>query len=212
MKIRTAVLAAAVLTASVGVTAASAAPKKKLPPPVCNLLVDDKSDAFPVQDASLDVHSADIASDSKKITTVIRLAGSPDGVSPTSPSGRTYHIEFFGQGGADPVFMSYIVSPNASAATYGYYDPATGINSGIGSATVKVSGSTISMTAPVGAFSPYGKFKPGAKITGLAVTTGRMVGAYVDSGAYAYNSPVADSAEGGKVYTAGSRSCVKVGG
>lgn len=212
MKIRTAVLAAVVLATGAGVPAASAAPKKKLPPPVCNLLVDDKGDTIPVADNALDVLSADIASDSKKITTVIRLGGSPDGVNPTSPTGRTYHIEFFGQGGANPVFMSYIVAPNASAATYGHFDPATGINTGDGQATVKVSGNNIFMTAPVGSFSSYGKFKPGSKITGLSVTIGRMVGAYVDEGTYLYNSPIADDAEGGKVYTAGARSCVKVGG
>lgn len=212
MKIRTAALAAVVVTAAVGVPAATAAPKKKTPPPVCNLLVDDKGDELPVPDASLDVLSADIASDTKKITGVIRLAGSPTGVDPLAPSGRTYHLEFTGQGGANPVFLSYLLAPNASSATYGYYDPATRINTGIAEAAVKIVGNNIYMTAPVGAFSPYGKFKSGAKISGLSVQTGRMVGAYVDAGTYAYNSPIADSAEGAKVYTAGARSCVKVGG
>ena len=212
MKIRTAVFAAVVVTASVGVSAASAAPKKKLPPPVCNLLVDDKGDELPAPNGSLDVVSADIASDTKKITGVIRLAGAPTAVDPTAPTGKTYHLEFIGQGGTDPVFLSYLVTPTASNATYGYYDPTTRINTGIGQAQLKIVGNTIYMTAPIGAFSPYGKFKVGSKITGLSVQNGRMVGAYVDSGTYAYNSPVADSAEGGKVYTAGARSCVKVGG
>lgn len=209
MKIRTAALAALFIAASVGVGSAQAA---KLPKPVCNLLVDDKGDELPAPNGSLDVLSADIASDSKKITGVIRLAAAPQGVDPLAPTGKTYHLEFVGQGGADPVFLSYLVTPTAANATYGYYDPTTRINTGLGQATVKIVGNAIYMTAPVGAFSPYGKFKPGAKITGLSVQNGRMVGAYVDSGTYAYNSPVADSAEGGKVYTAGSRSCVKVGG
>jgi hypothetical protein len=187
----------------------------KKPKPVCNLLVDDKGDAgfaAPANDPSLDVLSADIASDGKKITGAIRLAGAPSGVDPLAPSGRTYHLEFYGQGGANPVFLSYLVTPTAASGTYGYYDPVTTVNTGIAEATSKVVGNTIYLTAPIGAFAPYGKFKPGSKITGLSVTNGRMVGAYVDSGTYLYNSPVADSAEGGKVYTAGSLSCVKVGG
>lgn len=209
MKIRTALFAAVLVSAALGVPAAQAA---KAPKPVCNLLVDDKGDAIPATSTSLDVLSADLASDSKKITGVIRLGGDPKALDPTAPTGRTYQLQFVGQGGANHVFMSYLVTPTASSATYGYYDETTGINTGIAEATLKVVGNNVYMTAPVGAFGSYGKFKPGAKITGLEVHAGRMVGAYVDSGTYAYNSPEADGATGGKVYTAGARSCVKVGG
>src|SRR3712207_6804956 len=100
MKIRLAALAALPLVVGV-VGTADAAVKK--PKPVCNLLVDEKGDAIPVNSAGLDIVSADIASDGRKITGVIRLAGPASALDPTAPSGRTYHLEFFGQGGADPV-------------------------------------------------------------------------------------------------------------
>ena len=208
MKIRLAAVAVLPLVAAVAGTADAAAKKPK---PVCNLLVDAKGDAIPVNSAGLDVVSADIATDGKKITGVIRLAGPANTVDPTAPTGRTYHMEFFGQGASDPVFLSLLIAPNATAATYGHYDPATGINTGDGEASYKFVGNEIRMTTSIGSFSSYGKFKNGSKITGLSVTNGRMVGAYVQSGFYAYNSPSADSAEGGKTYIAGTKSCVKPG-
>jgi hypothetical protein len=215
MNIRLAALAALPLVVGVIGTADAAAPKK--PKPVCNLLVDDKGDAGlgPVAAANapgLDVVSADIATDGKKLTGVIRLAGPASAaLDPTAPSGRTYHMEFFGQGGDNPVFLSLMIAPNATAAQFGHFDPATGINTGDGEATFKLVGNEIRMTTSLGNYGSYGKFKNGSKITGLSVTTGRMVGAYVQPGLYGYNSPTADTAEGGKVYVAGSPSCVKPG-
>ena len=213
MNLRTAVLVAAATTLALGAVApATAAPKKKkVAPPVCNLVLDDKGDV-PAPDGALDVVSADVASDGRKITGVIRLAGDPDGTSPTSPTGRTYNLQFSGQSATREVFLGFLYSPTAQAGTYGYHDEATGINNGLGTSTVKIVGNDLYMTVPVSVFAEYGKFKVGNRITGFSVTTGRMVGAYASSTAYAYNSLAGDTASGAKAYTVGARSCVKVGG
>lgn len=180
--------------------------------PVCNLVVDDSGDSAPAPDGSLDIKSADIASDSKKISAVIRLDGVPSGVDPAAPNGRVYTVQFTGQGGENHVFLTYVVTPAAAEAVYGHYDPSTNINSGDGAATFKVVGNTVVLTTSIGNFSAYGKFKPKAKITGIEVLVGRMMGAYVNSGLYGYNTQVADQASGSKSYVAGTRSCLKVGG
>ena len=211
MTLRSAALVAAVATLAIGVPAATAAPKKKAPPPVCNLVVDDKGDET-VPDPTLDVLSADIASDARKITGVIRLSGDPDSTSPTSPTGRTYNLMFSGTKPTNPVFFAFILGPTAQAATYGFRNTTTNVNEGVGEATVKIVGNDIYMTAPLSAFAPYGKFKPGNKITGLTAATGRMLGAFASSSVYAYNSVAGDATSEGRTYTAGTRSCVKVGG
>lgn len=210
MSVRIAALAAVVAVAALGAPTASAATKKKLPPPVCNLVVDDKGEA--TSDGPLDILSADIATDAKKLTGVIRLAGDPDGAGVTSPTGRIYHLKFSGASPSTNVFLSFIYSPTGQAATYGFYNGTTMINEGLGAATLKIVGNDIYMTVPHSVYSAYGKFKPGSKITGISATTGRMAGVFVNTEAYAYNSLAGDSAPEGKPYTSGARSCVRVGG
>ncbi|HVF05528.1 MAG TPA: hypothetical protein VNA20_11870 [Frankiaceae bacterium] len=210
MTIRTAAVAAVVATIAVGAPAASAAPKKKLPPPVCNLVVDDKGE--PTSDGPLDILSADIATDSKKLTGVIRVAGDPDAAGPTSPTGRIYHLSFSGASPSTNVFLSFIYAPTGQAATYGFFNKTTMVNEGVGAATLKIVGNDIYMTVPHSVYSAYGKFKPGNKITGLTASTGRMAGVFVSTDAYAYNPVTGDNAPEGKAYTSGARSCVRVGG
>src|SRR5687768_14584060 len=88
------------MAATVGV--AGAAPAK--PKPVCNLVQDAKDDTFAAryqetagaygpQESSLDIVSADLASDAKTLTGVLRvqsLAAAPA----TSPGGASYDINF----------------------------------------------------------------------------------------------------------------------
>jgi hypothetical protein len=206
-------IAAGVALALVAPLAGSAEAKSKPAPAVCNLVKDDKADEKPVSDANLDILSADLASDSKRITATIRTNGSVSDLDPAAPNGRYYTITFYGQGADNLVFFNYVVSPSASAAVWGNYDPATNVNTGEGDATFKASGGTITMTTTIGNFSQYGgKFKPGAKISQIEVTSGRMAGAFVNSSVYGYAPEVADDAAAPKVYVAGQRSCVKVGG
>jgi hypothetical protein len=201
-------LVAALALPVVPVTAAQA----KAPKVSCNLLTDDKADSFPVPDDALEVVSADIASDAKKITGVIRLAGAPGKTDPTAPGGRVYSIQFTGQDGDHPVELSYLVAPTGSGAVHGHWDPTTGTFSVDGDASVKLVGNEIRLTTPINSFSAYGKFKPKARIDGLTVVVGRMIGAFLDSQDFAYEAPTADQATSDKVYVAGSKSCVKVGG
>ncbi len=187
---------------------AHAAAKK----PVCKLVTDAKGDASPVPDDTLDVLSADISSDYKRITAAIRLAGSPKGTDPLAPSGRVYSIQFVGQGGEHPVAFTFILAPTGTAAVHGHFDPQTGIIQGDGEANYKIVENEVRMTTPIGSFSDYGKFKPKAKITDIQVNAGRMLGAFVNTDTYGYNTQVADRATSEKVYVAGSKSCLKVGG
>jgi hypothetical protein len=192
---------------------AGQAQAKSAPKPICNLVSDAKADETPVADANLDVVSADLASDAKRITAIIRLNGSPSAIDPAAPNGRYYNISFLGQGADNIVFFNYVTSPSASAGVYGHYDPATHVNTGDGDATVKLGEHTITMTTSLGNFSTWGgKFKPGAKIAQIDVTAGRMAGAFVNSTVYGYSPQPADDAAASKPYVAGSRACLKVGG
>jgi hypothetical protein len=187
---------------------------KSAPKPVCNLVRDGKADEKPVADTNLDIVSADLASDTKRITAVIRVSGSAkDAVDPVAPNGRYYTISFVGQGAENLVFFTYIVTPSTAAAVYGHYDPATHVDTGDGEATFKTTDHEVVMTTSLGNFSTWGgKFKPGAKISQVEVAAGRMAGAFVTPELWGYSPQPADDAAAAKAYVAGMRACVKVGG
>jgi hypothetical protein len=188
------------------------APAHAATKPVCKLVTDAKGDASPIPDDTLDLLSADISSDYKRISAVIRLAGPPKGTDPLAPSGRVYTIEFVGQGAELPVAFTFVVAPTGTAAMHGHTDPQTGSIKRDGEATYKLVENEVRMTTSLGSFSGYGKFTPKAKITDIQVTTGRMLGAFVDSDTYGYTTWTADRGTSGKTYVAGSKSCLKVGG
>jgi hypothetical protein len=105
MKLVRPVVAVATLACLAGGVTANAATK-----PVCNLVVDDKGDGAGVLADSdgLDILSADIASDSKKITAVIRLAGPPTKTLTTAaPEGGAYYFVFNAPGATNAVYLTW---------------------------------------------------------------------------------------------------------
>ena len=111
---RTPRLALALALAVTGVTAfgASAAPASK---PVCNLLIDPTGDVT-VPSANLDIVSADIASDARRLTAVIRVSklATSDG---TAPTGVAYSFRFKLPGSAVQFYLLASVEPAPIAAT-----------------------------------------------------------------------------------------------
>ena len=199
---------AAVLLATVcGAPGAEAAAKT-----YCKLLVDARGDTALTDTPGVDVLSADVVSDSRRVTAVVRLAGSPSTYGPTSPAGHLYTVRFSGQGGARPVFVWYATTPTGGVAKYGLYHDESKNNEILGIASATVVGNAVHLTVPLGPLAPYGKFTRGARITGLTAFAARWIGAYATPDAYAHDSREADRATGGKPYVAGARSCAKVGG
>ncbi|MCA1824636.1 MAG: hypothetical protein ABR520_06945 [Mycobacteriales bacterium] len=203
MKLRLATAVGLAAVMSMGTLSHAAAP-------VCNLVVDDKGDGdAPAADA-LDIVSADIASDAKNITGVIRLAkySANEG---TAPLGVNYQIVFTGQGGDAYVFLALISVPNGNFFQYGHNAGTNDTGDGAATGVIDAAKSEIRITAPIAALSEHGNFKPGAKITGINVVVARWIGAYVNDGAYAGLYGPGDAAEGAKAYVGGTKSCVVVG-
>jgi hypothetical protein len=197
----------AAVAAATGI--ASAAPKAK---PVCNLITDDKDDAGVVTaQPSMDILSADVASDKKNITAVFRLAGAPTAANPQAPGGTDYYFSFTTSDVADPQFL-HMSLPPVGAPTF-----ATGQTTSVGgqntstddadAATGSIVGNVVTITAPTSAFGGRINLKPGHKLTGLTADVYAQVGV-PGVGGLLEN---ADTASGPKPYVAGTASCVPVG-
>lgn len=197
--------AAALVAAGCGAFPAEAAAK-----PPCKLLVDARGDTTLADTPGLDVLSADVVSDSRRVTVVLRLAGSPSSYAPTSPAGHVYTVRFSGHGGTAPVFVTYVTTPTGSVAKYGRYHAEAEHYEAFGNATARVAGNAVHLTLPLASLAPYVSFARGTRITGLTAFSYRWVGAFATPEAYVHNSPEADRAKGGKPYVAGSRSCIRV--
>jgi hypothetical protein len=85
------VIAVALVTAGAASATVKKKPTPKPPPPVCYLV---KTTSGGVTDPSLDITSADVASDATRITTVVRVAKLTTGTDTTSPTGRQWTLSF----------------------------------------------------------------------------------------------------------------------
>lgn len=219
------VLAAAVLAAVAVAPAADAAPKKKKPappPPVCNLVRDPAGDvsnkvagvveAFP-KDDGLDVLGADVVTDAKNITAVIRLAADPGTESDARLYAKRYILQMNVEGHQHPLLLAAAISPTGIVYSYGFYgpNPTTG-NVGFnysGTPAVGKMGEkviTIGTTlANIAAMEQLGPIKPNAKISGFTLTSNRRVPSLTQVTGQVM---VADEATGKTPYYAGSRSCI----
>jgi hypothetical protein len=206
--------------------AASAAPAK----PVCRLIVDPKGDtgsAAPdaALDSQLDITSADVATDKRNLTVVLRLAALTQS-DVANPQGRIYEFDFTAgeknfillgsllPGGND--FNVYISAQRLEEGQSGSR-VATGIGPAIG--TVDVAKKEVRMTASLDVFAPHAPLYRNASLYYLAAYTYRANGLAARppgqeppvsiTGAFGLG---VDEAWGHKAYyRAGAASCVRVG-
>lgn len=194
------------VTASLALSLAGAGGALAGPKTSCDLIKDDTGDAAIVSDqASLDIVTADLASDDKNITAVLRLDGAPSGANPEAVGGTRYYLSFNSPGVAeaqylaafvpfagDPTFRTGQITDNGTSRSFSTDpDPATG----------KIEENVVTITAPLSAFSERAKVAPGTKLAAPTAETFAVVGVFLVS---------VDDATG-KSYTAGNPSCVKPG-
>jgi hypothetical protein len=202
---RRAALSALVVLAVVGSgLSANAATKKAKPKPkpVCNLVTDKKGDADASQlgsneDQALDIVSADVATDAKNITAVIRVAklANPDSM---SPLGNYYSFQFTGS------------SQQVGHNMYVQIEP-TGVvwQGGSGTGVIDAAHNEIRMTLPLSYFgSGAGAIVPGPPLHGFVVTADWENPAEPVPGTFAL---VGDTANSTATYVQGTPSCVAVG-
>lgn len=206
----------------VGVLAAPLA-HASTPRPVCDLVTDPAGDVMPpspgIANGDYDLRSADVATDKRQLTAVIRLTSlAPDeGV---SVADRVYEFDFTANGhafGLQAALLTGGVSYQAVAydttAPGGQYGTSLGAISGV----VDTARHEIRMTAPLSMFAKYASFKQ-TYVDHLEVTSARAVGygavappgGKVSIGSEAI-ALVVDDASSTARYLPGRRSCVAVG-
>ena len=206
---------ALVLTAAVAVGgAASAAPKKKPKPPappVCNQIVDPKGDATAGvissdNEPSWDVVSADIATDAKTLTTVIRVDKLAKSTS-SDPLGSQWRFDFFV--GETNLYTQATSTPFGDRFVVGYTDSTSHAIANSGATGVfDEAKNEVRVSAPLSAFDAQAKITPGGKLTQLGASAGDYVNT---AGGSPSGSFQADDAAGSKPYATGTPTCVLVG-
>ncbi len=224
-------LALVPLVALLGVVApvADAAPK---PAPACLTITDPKGDTFAVraqdaqgaygpQEDALDITSADLASDGKVVTAVIRLASLSRAIA-TSPQGFTVGIDFAIGSSSDVVRLQGVLingagdrfEVSAKAADALPNVPSTYVGEATGIVDEKAG--EVRIHAPAALLEPYGALKPGTKLTpneAESATASRGVPAITTTPGQPMSTrgPFADIAAAGKTIAVGAPSCVVPG-
>jgi hypothetical protein len=198
-------LSSLVLTCGV----AGAAAKKPVPKPVCNLVLDDAGDASVLgpdpSDSSLDILSADVASDAKSFTAVLRVKSVSAGS--LAATGRNYYVQITTPSYPNPIYFSYETDPTGAYYNWGELAPGTG---GVGTYTSKgtATGSIvpakneIHITVPVAELRLLANLKPGTKVSSVHANT---------TAAFVVLVSTVDEADSSKAYIAGAKSCVVPG-
>ena len=214
-----ALLASTVVLAALGSTAVDAAPvkKKKPAPPSCNLVKDttgDVSNKFQgvdvfQPDQGLDLVGADVVTDTKNLTAVIRLAAAPGSATVYA---KRYIMQMNVTGLANPLVVAAAITPTGTTYSFGYYGTTTtgtGFNYSATPAVGKIQDKVITVSAKlsdIAAMEQLGVVKKGAKISGFSLTANRRVPAFTQVTGSVY---VADDALGKTSYLAGGTSCIK---
>lgn len=226
MKVRSTIVALSLL-ALTSAPHAFAATKAKPKPvkPVCKIIVDDAGDAeyngAVPGDAGDDILSADLASDGKNITAVLRLAALTAN-NPSAPLGQMFYLEFMPKGGGALLFLSARTFPTGVKFTYGYSgsDPVlpltTSFAIGDAKGAIDLAAKEVRITAPLAGFAAQGKMTKGTKLDSLTAKSYRIVGQGLapSQNVGPARAPIGgvsfpfDEATG-KSYTVGTPSCVK---
>jgi hypothetical protein len=196
------------LAASAGPATAAA---KKTPPPPCRTITDAAGDS--AHGNSLDIVSGDLASNSKTVTAVFRLADFTKS-NPDAPTGQGYYFDFTPAGAATPIYLSYSITPTAESFNFGWVDGSIHRSLGTATGVIDTAKKEIRISAPVGAWTTYGNPRSGTKLTGITLSTFWVVGAYVPNplgGTTGGGSLQPGDDAVGKTYVAGSPSCVVPG-
>lgn len=212
--VRLAIAVAVGASALVGVQANAAPP--------CKLLTDAAGDAFFLNGAgpvsnSLDITSADIASDAKRITAVIRVKKLAASDPAFAPTGQTWSFDFVGDGRLF-TFTALTDPTGVPSFLASVQNPTTKQGELYGSIPGKFDlvNSEIRMTADLSMLAEHATIKKSSKITGIAADAGRILAipyphAAVGDGTFATLSFAAsDLATSPKTYVAGSKTCVTV--
>jgi hypothetical protein len=192
------------------VVPAHAAVKVKQPPPVCHLLVDPSGDsgpfantagsaAAPLQDPSLDITGADVASDGVTVTGVIRVA-KLTATSDQSKFGRQWEINFLVAG--------------KSAGLVATNSPIDGTSYGTAKGVFDTARNEIRMSITWAELTAGTKVPKGTKISSLSVNANAVVARPAATGGNVVSLLYGnyDDAISTSTYTVGALSCVKVGG
>ena len=228
-------LALVPLIALVAVTApaASAAGKAK---PLCHIITDPAGDTFAFrtqdapptgsgvygpQDDSLDITSADLASNGKVVTAVVRIKKLSRSIA-TSPLGLTAGIEFtIGDGGVTVRLQAALptgqpdrfevaaIAPGALPNT-----PATYVGSATGA--VDLAKNEVRITAPASLLAPFGPVKPGALLAPSDAQSATVARGFppitsTPGQPMTTRGTFADVAIGGTAIKVGAKSCVVPG-
>ncbi len=233
--IRTACVIGLVATVGVsGVANAAKRPKPKAIPPVCNLItdapgngyvfnagsVDTALNAIPGQgqDDALDILSADVATNSTTLTTVIRVKKAVTSSS-NSPTGLQWQFSF--NVGSTNIQTSVTSDPAGGVEGLWAY-AATGSNSigGPMTAVIDTVKNEIRASVPLADLSKQVTIKPGVRLDTLAASSSGVIVVPDQKSDPVFggktpiatlNTPAGQSASSTKTYVAGLPSCVTVG-
>lgn len=182
---------------------------------VCNIISDPKGDASFLDtlpnDPSLDIVSADVATDAKTLTGVLRVDAFSS-VSPTSPLGRGYYVMFNAPKAEFPIYLNIQITPDLTRFAWGTRETlASGsgsyVRKGMATGVVDAAKNELRISVPLADVAAITKLSPGTKLTALTATTTSVIGTSATGGLVA----TIDDAAGSKAYVAGTKSCVVPG-
>lgn len=205
------------VAASLALSLAAAGGALAGPKPSCNLITDEEGDTFLLrtqdgpgaygpQEDTADIVSADVATDAKTITGVIRVKSLASAAS-TSPGGISYDINFTTDSIDAPLYIRAVVPRSGEPTSEAGSRQSVVVTSvsaplGEGEVVVDADNNEVRFSFPIAYFDELGGLKPGAKLAFGDVTTGRAAGS---------RAVFADVAASDKTYTVGAQSCVKPG-
>lgn len=212
MRASAALVAAALVSSGLAATAA-AAPKRVS----CHLVRDPAGDVsnrvedvavFP-DDPGLDLVGADVVSDAKNVTAVVRLGAPPGGATVYA---KRYVVEMDVAGLANTFVLAAAVTPAGTTYEFGYRTRTvlgSEINYSATPAVGRFDGKRLVVATTlenVAKMPELGTIRKGAKISSITVTANRRVPPVAQGRGQMF---VADEAFGRALYYAGSPSCVK---
>ena len=190
---------------------ATAAPAK----PACNLMTDPKGDASFLDtlpnDRSLDIVSADVATDAKTLTGVVRVDAF-SGVSPTSPLGRGYYVLFNAPKAEFPIYLNVQITPDLTSFEWGTRETLPSgsgryVEQGTATGVVDTAKNELRISVPLKDVAAVTKLTPGTKLTALTANSTSLIGTSRTPSLVA----TVDDAAGTKPYVVGTKSCVVPG-